>query len=120
MPQPYGKHLGFRESIYEYRNWCHYLERFLKPIDGITDYNSFRFDNQRPGWVSLKTKMNDEYEDVFLLKRRRFRFPRPVDYPPAVAPDGLSDERQQYLYKHVRPHVRNPHKRDLTCPKPSQ
>jgi hypothetical protein len=30
----------------------------------------------------------------------------------------LSDERQQYLYKQVRPHVRNPHKRDLTCPKP--
>jgi hypothetical protein len=118
VPQPYGKHLGFRDPIYEYRNWCHYLERFFKPIDGITDYNYFAFDHERPGWVSLKTKTNDESEDVFLLKSRRFRFQHPVYYPPAVAPDGLSDERQQYLYKQVRPHVRNPHKRDLTCPPP--
>ncbi len=118
VPQPYGKHLGFREPIYEYRNWCHYLERFFKPIDHITNYNYFAFDHERPGWVSLKRKMNDECEDVFLLKSRRFRFQHPVYYPPAVAPDGLSDERQQYLYKQVRPHVRNPYKRDLTCPKP--
>ena len=118
VPQPYGKHLGFRDPIYEYRHWCHYLERFFKPIDGITDYNYFAFDHERPGWVSLKTKTNDESEDVFLLKSRRFRFQHPVYYPPAVAPDGLSDERQQYLYKQVRPHVRNPHKRDLTCPPP--
>jgi len=120
VSQPYGKHLGFREPIYEYRNWCHYLERFFKPIDGITGYNYFTFDGQSPGLVNLKVKVDDEYEEVFLLKNRRFRFQHPVCYPPAVAPDDLSNERQQYLYKQVRPHVRNPHKRDLTCPKPSQ
>ena len=118
VSQPYGKHLGFQEPIYEYRNWCHFLERFFKPINNITAYNYFTFDNQRYGYVSLKAKANDESEKVFFLKKRRFRFQRPVCYPPAVAPDGLSDERQQYLYKQVRPHVRNPHKRDLTCPKP--
>ena len=38
-----------------------------------------------------------------------------VDLPPEIRPGGLSRERQIYLYKKIRPHVREQF-RNITCP----
>jgi hypothetical protein len=40
-------------------------------------------------------------------------------YPPEVLPEGLSLERQTYLYKEIRGFIRDPKNLDLTCPVPS-
>ena len=38
-----------------------------------------------------------------------------VDLPSEIRPGGLSRERQIYLYKKIRPHVREQF-RNITCP----
>ncbi len=118
IPQVYGTHLGYSDPDYAYRDWGSYLARFFKPIDRITRYNYFRFDWRQPGWVELRVDPKDEPERQFILRRSRYRFPKPVKYPAVIEPDGLGPERQQYLYTKIRPLVRNPKKRDLTCPRP--
>jgi hypothetical protein len=118
IPQVYGTHLGYSDPVYEYRDWCSYLERFFKPIDSITRYNYFHFDRRKPGWVELRIDPEDEPQKQFILRRSRYRFPKPAKYPVVVEPDGLTHERKQYLYTKIRRLVRNPKKRDLTCPCP--
>lgn len=118
IPQVDGTHLGYSDPDYASRDWGSYLERFFKPIARMTRYNYFRFDWRQPGWVELRVDPKDEPERQFILRRSRYRFPKPVKYPAVIEPDGLGPERQQYLYTKIRPLVRNPKKRDLTCPRP--
>lgn len=40
-----------------------------------------------------------------------------ADIPEPIVPAGLSRERQVYLYRHVRPLVRQPYQ-DILCPTP--
>ena len=120
VPQTYGKHLGSTEPLYEYRDWAKYLEKLFKPIDHVTQYNYFTFDSSKPGWIGVGINPDDEPMPIFILKKRYFSFQQPTYYPPAVTPDGLEKDREEYLFKFVRPHVRDPKKRDITCPKPLQ
>ena len=41
----------------------------------------------------------------------------PKGIPPIIPPAGLSDNRQSYLYKHIRKCV-DYTKRDIVCPNP--
>jgi hypothetical protein len=118
IPQVYGTHLGYSDPVYDYRDWGSYLERYFKPIGGLTRYNYFSFDWRKPGWVGLRIDPTDEPDQQFILKRSRYRFPKPVKYPVVVKPEGLTHERKHYLYAKIRRLVRDPKKRDLTCPRP--
>jgi len=118
VPQVYGQHLGYKEPIYQYRNWGHYLEKYFKPIEGIAKYHYFTFDKDKPGWVKMSETPDGKAVSLFILKKRRFKFQDPLTYPSAIKPDDLSQDRKKYLYKNVRPHVRDPKKKDITCPKP--
>ena len=45
--------------------------------------------------------------------------PLPTDLPPVITPEGLSYERQSYLYDKIREYCR-PQVRDEVCPRPSR
>ena len=118
VPQVYGKHYGLSHNAFEFREWGSFLRQYFDPIENILNYNYFDFDCEKPGSVSLRVKPTDKPRSVSLLRKRFFRFPLPVRYPESVFPKGLSYDRQEYLYKEIRPFVRDHSKRDITCPKP--
>lgn len=43
---------------------------------------------------------------------------KPIKLPHKLMPDGLSAERQWYLYEQIRMHIPNEQDKDNTCPKP--
>ena len=65
--------------------------------------------------MCVREKLDSPVEEHQLLKVP------PEDVPstrPAIlTPQGLSAERQQELFRHIRPYVRDPYK-DVTCPAP--
>jgi hypothetical protein len=69
----------------------------------------------RPGVVVVKyTTDGAEFELPVLRPRARFA----DGLPRVIAPAGLSRQRQEYLYTHVRPYVRQRYQ-DTTCPPPA-
>ena len=118
VAQPYGQHLGLLSRSFAYRDWGNYLGKYFNPIDNILRYNYFEFDVNKPGYVEVRTKPEDEPRSMFMLKKKYMRFQERT-YPPEVLPAGLSLERQTYLYKEIRGFIRDPNHLDLTCPDPS-
>lgn len=75
-------------------------------------YQYFRLSAQKPGVVVVRTSSDSEEIEVQVL-RPRAQFP--ASLPPVLPAGGLSRQRQEYLYKNVRPYVR-PSFQDITCP----
>ncbi|XP_060577599.1 uncharacterized protein LOC132734769 [Ruditapes philippinarum] len=91
-------------------DWKTFLPRFFLPLRGIQRYHYFRVTKDA---VYVKERSTDVEQQVTILKRNATV---PEDILPAVLlPGGLSRARQQYLYKNVRPFVRQVY-RDVTCP----
>jgi hypothetical protein len=75
----------------------------------------FRFDSSHPGWVFTKEVADSEEKSFFL-----FNCPSPVlptVEPQPIKPPGLDQNRQEYLYDHVREFVPEEW-RDVLCPPP--
>ena len=94
-----------------------FFKKHFKEIPKITGINTFRFSVVNPGIVQIKRSHESSWESIRLLKKPRFIFPS-NSRPSIVIPDGLDLERQTYLFKEIRGFVRNPKRRDITCPKP--
>ena len=77
-------------------------------------YQYFRVSADKPGIVTAKTASDAPEVEIPVL-RPRARFPDGM--PPVIPAAGLSGQRQQYLYKSVRPFVRKQYQ-DVTCPPP--
>ena len=90
----------------------------FKPLKGISKYRVFEFTDEFPGQVLVRKESGGDGERIMLLKDPSYRFESDLR-PEPVPAAGLSVERQKYLYKHVRPHVREMY-RDVTCPPPSE
>ena len=79
-----------------------------------------RFSAEAPGYVFLRKGADDEEVSVQLL---RCGVDTGSDLfktrPAPVQPAGLSQQRQTYLYRNIRPYVR-PMYQDATCPAPQE
>jgi hypothetical protein len=118
VAQVYGEHLGLPKE-FEYRCWDSYLATYFKPVDSLLNYNYFGFDAAKPGCIELRVAPDDIPLEVNILKRKHTRFASEIEPPKEILPEGLTLERETYLYKEIRGFVRNPKKRDRTCPYPS-
>ncbi|XP_077985759.1 uncharacterized protein LOC144440284 isoform X2 [Glandiceps talaboti] len=101
---------------WQWYNWKGFLERHFKGLPGIRKLQYFRFTAEEPGTVYVKQQMDDPETKLELLKRNT----APVDVqgmPDILAPGGMSQQRQLYLYNYIREHVWTPHK-DVTSPAP--
>lgn len=65
------------------------------------------------GYVGVKTYSTDQ-EYIFHKVLNK----APVGCPNEIRPDGLSDNRQEYLYKSIREYCR-PGTEDFVCPEPT-
>ncbi len=103
-----------------YRDWSSWLSRYFSAIPLITNYQHFKIGKEKRGEVILKTDVDAEEEQVFIMKKD---FPyselkRPKRLPKRLMPQGLSPERQKYLYDKISVHIPNASDRNDTCPKP--
>jgi hypothetical protein len=117
VAQPYGEHLGLLSRNIVYRDWLNYLKKHFNTIDDILSYNYFEFDNKMKGYVKIRRKPEDEPKKMYLLKKSHKMF-KEESCPKELFPEGLSNDRQIYLYKEIRGFIRDPQKRDVTCPCP--
>lgn len=97
-------------------DWHSFFTPAYKPLPGIKPIGHFRFDSQHPGKVFYKTMIADAEKEMMLaVPDQVAQLPR---MPAIIPPAGLSRERQQYLFQHIREYVRDD-KRDIVCPRPA-
>ena len=99
-------------------NWSAYFEDHVTKtaLKGISKYQHFRFSRSTPGVVHVKESIDGPEKMITLLKDKEW-LPTPNDLPEVVNPNGLSPERQSYLYEKIREFCAESSK-DLVCPKP--
>lgn len=102
---------------WQWFNWKAYLSHYYKRLSGIRKFAYFRFHHDQPGVVYVRERIGDEETAIRLLKRG---VDPPNNLNPAMLePAGLTIDRQQYLFTHIRPFVR-PACKDVTCPEPQR
>ena len=112
VPQLYNTENGWK-----WYEWDQFLEQYFKPIPGIRKFRHFRFSSEFPGSVFVKQMSNGPEQQIDILRCPSDEIP--ANYPPIVHPAGLTKERQLYLYNKIRPFIRDPSCKDLTCPSPN-
>ena len=93
-----------------------FLERYFKRITNIKKYHHFRFSKESPGVVFCKEFVNSLEQLFVLLKNRAIVLPSSV-LPSIIRPDGLSQERKNYLYQEIRQFCK-PGTENLVAPVP--
>ena len=81
-------------------DWATMFSRKFKRLEGILDLHHLHFNQKHPGTVMVKTSANAAEKEVSLLKDKSW-CPDAKDLPSIVHPNGLSLERQQYLYDKI-------------------
>ncbi|XP_053406279.1 uncharacterized protein LOC123531757 [Mercenaria mercenaria] len=102
-----------------WRAWKVFLSDRFKKVPNISKYHSFRFTIEQPGAVYMKENADDIDEIRFIICKTHYLPMDVTDIPDVLPPGGLSKERQEYLFRHVRPLVRQPFQ-DILCPIPTQ
>ncbi|XP_056003731.1 uncharacterized protein LOC125678765 [Ostrea edulis] len=95
----------------KYYEWKEYIKTTFQPLKGIRKFHYFTFSALLPGVVLCSVDVDGDKVPVILSNHDQIS----VNLPPEIMPGGLSRERQEYLYKHIIPHVRECF-RDTTCP----
>jgi hypothetical protein len=119
VPHFEGTHLGLSERFIDFYKWTLFLEKNFKKIPNISGYRYFQFDAKTPGVVGLKQNELSKIEYVSVLKNPHWRVHK-GNLPAKLEAEGLSPERQEYLYRKIRRYVRDPKKREITCPCPQR
>ncbi len=110
---------GDGNASLEYRAWSKWLEKFFRKLPNISGYQHFSMSTDKPGEITVKKYADSEEETYQLLKRNV----KPGDLthgrpPNKLFPEGLSPERQWYLYDNIRMHIPDEGDKDITAPLP--
>ncbi|XP_045206991.2 uncharacterized protein LOC123559257 [Mercenaria mercenaria] len=108
----------YGNANWTWRQWKVFLADRFKKVPNIAKYHSFRFTADEPGVVYMKVSSTDEAEVRFVVCKTHLLEMDPSSIPPELSAGGLSSERHRYLYRHVRPLVRQPN-RDCFCLPPT-
>lgn len=109
-----GTHDG--KVIVPVYNWSAFLEQYFVRFPGIKKYHHFRFSKDEPGKMYFK-QYNTSPEQSMLLLKNPAILPLSAVLPPKVNPQGLSQERKQYLYRDIRQFCK-PGTEDIVAPAP--
>jgi hypothetical protein len=89
-------------------------------LKGITNYQNEVIEQKNPSIIIVK-EHKDSKELRINLTKKKFLFTKlkpPKRLPKQIFPEGLSLERQWYLYDKIRCHVPLEKDKNETCPKP--
>ena len=98
--------------------WDSFLGDYFKKLIGVTTYQHFRFAAATPGRVFCKEYSDSKEVAVKLLRRDSFT-PAIGMLPPIIPPQGLSLDRQTYLFEKIREFC-DADQQDRVCPRPRQ
>lgn len=107
-----GQLVGYENapSLVPVCNWDVFLCQFFKKVKKIKSYQHFHFDT-----TGLKVQVHSQSD---LLSQKILRKDPDGSYPDTVTPEGLSLQRQWYLFKDIRQFVAD-EKKDIVAPKPA-
>ena len=97
-------------------DWASFLEPYFKKIPNIKKYHHFRFSKATPGMAFCKELVTSP-EQPFMLVKDQANLPPSSVLPPTIRPDGLSQERKNYLFREIRQFCK-PGTEDLVAPAP--
>ena len=100
---------------FHYCDWAEFLSALFMPVPLITSYYHFRFSHTQPGVVFVREFADSEEKKIIII-----RSGTTIDksaLPVTLTPSGLSQERKQYLFEHIRPFCDEEY-RNITCPEP--
>jgi hypothetical protein len=108
-----------KEPEVTYRDWVSWLTQYFKALPKITSYHHFKVESS--GKLLLRKAVDLEETSVTLLRKEFSSNQQELfkGLPEKLIPQGLSAERQWYLYDQIRMHIPNASDKDATCPKPS-
>lgn len=93
-----------------------FLGQYFKTLPNIKKFHHFRFSNENPGKVFYKEFVSSP-EQLFMLLKNNAILPPPSILPDIVNPDGLTEERRNYLFREIR-QFRKPGTEDIVAPAP--
>jgi hypothetical protein len=98
------------------------LAVYFRKLNGMQKFQHFLFTRANPGVVRAQEVAGGPFREFKLLKASKFEVSKVIrkikSLPfPVLVPPPMKYERQEYLYKHVRPFVSDEFK-DITCPQP--
>ena len=97
-------------------DWASFLEPYFKKIPNIKKYHHFRFSKATPGMAFCK-ELVTSLKQPFMLLKDQANLPPSSVLPPTIRPDGLSQERKNYLFRKIRQFCK-PGTEDLVAPSP--
>ena len=102
-------------------NWSDFFGQFLKrnAFAGIKSLHHLVFSSDKPGIAMVRETTDGAEKKLTLLTAAHKHWkPSPMQLPPILTPEGLSQERRQYLFEKIREFC-PPHCRDIVCPNPN-
>ena len=115
VPVLVGRENGLSDvKVYD---WSSFFALFFKKVTKVLSYHHFYFDGT-PHVAMQKDSASKEIIQTLVKKNSDGTFMMPSGFPDVVVPDGLSLQRQWYLYKEIRQFVTNDEMKDIVCPKP--
>lgn len=82
-------------------DWASFLGQYFKKIPHIKKFQHFRFSKNEPGTVYCKELLSSP-EQAFQLLKEHAVIPPVSVLPQRLNPEGLSEERRNYLHREIR------------------
>lgn len=90
-----------RRVVVAVYDWSTFLGKYFKNLPNIKKFHHFRFSNKTPGMVFYKELVSSPEQSFMLLKKNAIFLP-PLTLPEVVNPEGLIEERRNYLFREIR------------------
>ena len=87
-----------RRVVVPVYDWSTFFGQYFKKLPNIKKFNYFRFSNEM---VFYKEIVSSPEQSFMLLKNNAIPLP-PSTLPDVVNPDGLTEERRDYLLREIR------------------
>lgn len=94
-----GTHNG--RVIVPIYDWISFLGQYFKKLPNITKFHHFRFSRENPSMVFYKGFVSSP-EQSFMLLKRNIILPPSLTLPNKINPEGLTEERKNYLSRKIR------------------
>ena len=115
-PQLVGDYDG--SSYVTFYDWSSVFDETTMAIKGISKFHHFRVLRGDPGCVFVQSAENKTEMKINILRDSNWKLSINT-MPPVIKPQGLSLERQWYLYNKIREFCADEAK-DVVCPLPSR
>jgi hypothetical protein len=103
---------------FKFKRWTTWLNKTFVKLPGITNYQHFKIDSEKPGIVTAKRSVDSDEEEFLILQDSSYNFKENNTTPLSAPSKKMTAKRQWYLYDKIRPHIHSIEDKNTTAPKP--